>query len=134
MNAIETGDDKITVNLDLIKYDLGTFVIDLNYKDDLQLCLVDYGSITVKPLSSSLIISTCENYVGIDQIKKVYSSIIDLMDGEYVLDIESLSYLDFDISGQIKVDASSSNIEGQLVVKYHEYTINLSFAYRWSIR
>ncbi|MDY4828215.1 MAG: hypothetical protein SO187_00870, partial [Bacilli bacterium] len=129
LNAIETGDDKITVNLDLIKYDLGTFVIDLNYKDDLQLCLVDYGSITVKPLSSSLIISTCENYVGIDQIKKVYSSIIDLMGGEYVLDIESLSYLDFDISGQIKVDASSLNVEGQLVVKYHEYTINLSFAY-----
>ena len=129
LNAIETGDDKITVNLDLIKYDLGTFVIDLNYKDDLQLCLVDYGSITIKPVSSSLIISTCENYVGIDQIKKVYSSIIDLMGGEYVLDIESLSYLDFDISGQIKVDASSLNIEGQLVVKYHEYTINLSFAY-----
>ena len=129
LNAIETGDDKITVNLDLIKYDLGTFVIDLNYKDDLQLCLVDYGSITIKPVSSSLIISTCENYVGIDQIKKVYSSIIDLMGGEYVLDIESLSYLDFDISGQIKVDASSLNVEGQLVVKYHEYTINLSFAY-----
>ena len=26
LNAIETGDDKITVNLDLIKYDLGTFM------------------------------------------------------------------------------------------------------------